>query len=1751
MAANNEPSTPGASAPGAATPQPPPPQPPPPPPPTGNRSAAPTEAAQQAPVDGYPSAQNTTTGYPPPPPAQTEPATAYPSAPAARASAPVARASDPEAQPTPSPAATVTNERPLTPRQALAVTCRQELETNPEAARVGRLHYELARLSDTAQTAMQHYQSALSALPDHLPSIRGARRSMLSSGDVTNAAALYDQEIRLTQAAPPKARLWFDKGRALEDVGHDLEGAIECFRRAVELDATTPAYLNALAQCQRHTEDWKSLAATHEKTANAVAADPRHKSAMMAERAKLLELRLDNAPQATELYEQALALDETATGPMAALKRLHEQQERWGDLISILEREAAMTSDAAVRTSALYRAGRIHGEKLGNRDQGIGALARAMQVSPRDLLVLETLARLYEIAVQPQSVAHVLAHRVEATGDARERLGLLQRVAEIHEKELKSDEAAQPWYEAALQIDPTYRPAINALDTLYERRQAWQALIVMYLATAEALSDSVRVAACHTRIAEVFEIHVRRIDEAIRHYQRALALDQAHEGAFKALTRLYAQVGNHRELIELHERAIERNEQVDVKIAYLLKIGSLFEDALRESEQAVHAYQRVLQLQPDHLGGLHALQRAAARSGRHRELHDALVREEQLTEDVSRKAALLHRAAELQTRSLNDDNAALLMFRQVLELDPDHLASVTSLANLYHKLGRWDDLLEIREIELTLTKQESNGVELLYKMATTAEYQLGDNDRAIALCRRAIAVDPAHGPSLRALAFQLRRREDYKALVGVLQSEVVGAKTMADKAIASFRLGEIYELRLQQPEPAATAYAEAVASAPGYTPAVDALTRVRGQLSKWSEVADDLASQAQTSGDHRIAIEALLRAGEIWADLQNQPVRAVASYESVRALQADNLPALIALEQLYREAEQWEHLAEVLSTQAGVLQSPKAQLGALEELARLLATERVDNPTELRRAYTAIIAIDGAHPGALFGLEQLAIQTQDPALLADVDSRYARSVTDNALHGAHCVRLGELLEANNPAGALVSFRSALEKDPDNVAAMRGLGRSAEQVGDAGAMIAAARLEANWTRVDPSAAALLVRSARIHLERLGSAEGAAEDAKTALERSADNAEAAALVERLLRASGDVDKLISLLSHAAGQASDDGRIAALWCSVARLYADLKGDLGAALAAVDRVLKDKRDDAATMHLLGDLQLRNGQSEKAAGAYRKALLREPPAKQRVEILYQLATLYTEPLDNPAEAIAALEQLLRIDTQHRAALTRLLKLHKKTKNVDACAEVAKRLVETAPDHSSRLQALCELGDQELHRGQRRQAAAAFREAVALEGPSGKAAEQYQGLLGTDEPWERYTEALTRHLRSIQAGEIPRGDLRPTYMALARGYHDMLGRVDDAVATLRAGLQTCDGHLEIHIDLANRLSSAKRSDEAITEYRRIVATAPSTTAAWRGMGRTLLEAGHKLEAGVAFAPLVVFGEADDLEAGLSRQKRILPGWVGEGSFNNTALQTLSVAERWDDSRICVVLQSMGEAFAKLFPLEQERYSVSKSDRLSDRSDHPVRAACDRLAAACDIEDYEVYLHAAAAKDVVVELSTPPSIMVPKSVAELPEAQMVFLLARAFANLARGVHSVVTLGLREVDRLVTATLRTVAPGYGVDRYNDEDLRNLHKRIHKALSRRGRRNVETACSQYFSDRPPDLASWYTTVPTTAARAAALMANDLPDTLKALQYVGVIPAGMDGRALARSAPSVSDLLRFWPSDLAFERRRSAGII
>jgi tetratricopeptide (TPR) repeat protein len=1637
---------------------------------------------------------------------------------------------------------------PPPPDESVVDACVRELGNAHDEVRAARLHFEIARSSQDAGQALEHYQAALAKLPTHQPSIRAARRLLLALGRVKDALRLFDAEIGLTGDTREQATLQHAKGRALEDLSGEVADARECYRKAVELDATNPSLIRALEQAERRLEAWEPLTEAGQHAANAVAGDARMRAALLVERARLLESRLRRGKEATELYEQALRLDPEVAGALPALERLLYEQNRWSELVDVLERVGQTVTDPALQVQALFRIGRLQSERLGNRELAVRALARAMGIAPTDRLVLDALERLYEVSGEANNLATVLAYEVETVTERRARLGLLHRIGMIHEKQLDDDEQAQRWYEAALGIEPTYLPALHALDGLYERAKKWQPLIVAHLAAAEGTRDSARRADHHARIAEVFERHVDNVSEAMRHHGLAFSLSPKRTASFKALVRLYTQNGRHRELIELYGRAVDKAKQPDVIIAYQFKCGALYEDALHDPAEAVHCYRKVLELEPEHLGAIHALQRAAESAKRHEDLVEALELEAQLTKERERELALRHRAGDVLVAH-GDKEAGLARFRKVLSLRSNYSPALKSIGALYFDMGRYRELLEVYQTELGLLESNEAQVALLFKMGELCEKHLADDDQAIALYRKAIGQEASHGPSLRALQGCLVEKADHKGLVGALQSEIVGSDDPAARARTAYRMGEVYEIHLKQLDRAVSAYRQALAEVAEYRPAIDGLLRVNNQLKSWGKLAGGLLEESSRVRDQRRAIDCLLRAGEIFAVHLTKADQAVMAYESVRELDRANLAALLALEALYREAELWAKLADVYAVQAEVAADPRVRVAALEELARLFEHHEIGDQEQLRRVYAQILQIDGAHVGALTGLERLAIATSNHALLADVDARFARASHEPHVIGAHLTRLGLSLEVTSAQAALDAYKQALDNDPDSLTAIRGLARAAEANSDVAGMVDAARREARWTNNGAHAAALLVKSAQLCAGRLGDAAAALSDSERAIERHPANPEAAAMVSKLLRDQNEIDRLIKILTRAAGHALIPERVAALWREVAVLYADAKRDVPAGIAALDRMFGIQDADVESLLLLGDLYARDKRWKEAAEALERVVDFDLDPARELAIHLKLARIFIKRLDDRDSALHHLGAVLDIDELNRDALTLMMEAHLAAGDAGSAAGAAAQLVKTARDLEERASALQSLARVELQAGRQDRAAKALFDTVAILGPQSGAAAEYKKLLGEVEPWDRYVEAMQDFIRRAQHGELPQADIRPAYLAVAQVQHEVLKQPDRAIDTLRDGLSATGGDPTLHVDLADRLLANGRSDVAIVEYRRVVAADPTLGSAWRGMSRSFDDLGRKSEANLALGPLVVLAQANDAESSLAHQKRVRTGWAHPGSFDGDALKVISAGDDWEEVPIAAMLQGMLEALPKVYPTDWDgTYAISARDKVTN---HPLREQCDRLAQAFRVTEFELYVHRAAVTDVVVELTSPPSLMVPHFVIDLPETQRVFMLSRAFAALARGVHPAITLGRREVSKLLCAALRLVAPTFGHERYGEDELNQLNKRLYKAMSRRARKALEPVAQHYLTNQGIDVERWGQSLELTTTRAAALLANDIGESVEVMRRVNTQLQRLQGPALVRSAAAVADLMRFWTTDSAIEMRRNAGII
>jgi tetratricopeptide (TPR) repeat protein len=1612
--------------------------------------------------------------------------------------------------------------------------CEAELKLKPDPVRAARLHFTIGSAQTDPTAALRCFHQALAQAPDFLPAIRAARALELERGQVAAAAKLFDAEVRLTENERQRAMLHYVKGCAFLDLQGDHEAARAAFVEAAQLDPQSPTILKALQHAELRAKDWGRLAEALALEANAVDEDPRHRAAVMAKRARLVERRLRRSDDAIEQYQLALALDPTTPSALAELKRLLTAQGRWRELVAALEREASLTRSAKVRTAAFWSIGRIFSERLSSQAEAIAALEQAATQSPKEAMLLEELARLYTEAGDDKGAASALERLAAAVERPLEKLAAFHRLGEIHRRRKPQD--AVRWYEAALGVDAAFAPALRALETLYRRLENWPSLARMYLAEAGSAVQSKRRADAYARAAEVLDLHLNRSDEAVEHFAHALALEPGHEGAFKALVRLHTAAQRHHELIELYDRAVDNARREDIAIAYLFKMGSLYEDVLKDMNSASAVYRRIFERQKDNLAAIHALQRTAEMAGRYREVVEALDCEARLERSQERALALELRAAEIVAEHLGDGEGAAARLVSVLKRDPKHVGAIASLGKLYQALGRPEDLLTCYQRELDITAERPSRVALLMSMAELSEAELGRPEAAIACYKQVLELDHSHALAKAALVRLLRARGEHKELAQVLAAELAALTKPAAIAPTALLLGEVYEVHLSKPVDAVAAYRRALDAAPDEQAAVEALERVYAQGAAWKELGEVIQHEAAVVGEPRLALDAKLRAAAIRSDRLGKNDEAIELFAEVIAADPENIAALISLEPLYVEGDNRQALAQLYDQAADVYPVARARVATLIERARLLERGASEGDRDEQRAVlTTILATDPGNLWALAALERLARVSNDRTLLADVDGRYTDALADPSLLSYHFTRMGESLLATNPAATLKAYRTALSHSPDNLTAIRGLANVGSMLGDAATMVDSYRREAEFTRDDHAAADLYVQGAAV-LARLGDRAGAIGDAERALARAPDHELAAQWLTALMIRGLQIDVLVERLSQAAHQARDPQRRVALWRQVGELHADHRRDLGAAQAAVRRALACNDKDVETLLQLAALCRRDAQHEEAAQLLTRAVGLDDSV---TDAHLELARIYTDHLENPAKARQAVDRVLRDRPDDREALRMLLKLHLAAGDRDKARKASARLLEAAGDDGDmRTWALVEIARVELGAGDSEAAAAALHDAVVIKGSEGDAAKLYRRLAGDKVPWDRYAAALRSHLDA-------HGKRAPAkaFLELARVQHRRLGRSADAQRTLEEGLTATGNAAEIALERAELLAAVGRAPDATAAFLNLIGRLPFQAEAWRGLTQVQQQQGRPAEAALAAGALALLGVATDVERNLAAERSVRPGNARPGAMGRALLRGISAGNGEEDERVASVFAAVADGLAKAFPVAFEQYGVRKGDRIKARAGHPLRNEVDRLATAFGIEEVDLYITSVPG-DVAVELAQPPALMVPGYVAELSEAQRVFLLARPLAAIAAGTHPAFKLGPEEVALVLAATVRRVVPSFEDGQHDHERLVVLQDKLSPSWFSRGR--VDEVVHRYYAE-PVDAARWATTVPLTATRAAALIAGDLEGCLTALRRAGVVRPDTP----LTESPLLVDLMRFWMSEPALEARRLAGLL
>lgn len=1624
-----------------------------------------------------------------------------------------------------------------TDAEKLVALIQQQLEQNPDELRAARLHYELGAINelelDDPTRAASHYQRAVRLLPEHKPSLRGARRTLLALKRPREALPMFDAEVRVTKDPKRRATLLYAKAQVLENDLMVTNEAREVYREALELQRQDVSTLKALHRCEWRSESWTELAETYEKLANTIEGDTAQRAALIAARAFLSEVKQGDSNKATDLYHAALSIDSRAPASLSSLKRLYHTKSRWNELITMLRQELDLSGSLGVRLVDLRLIAQLFEDRLGDMGEAIVSLEAAVTEAPDNAALWQNLLDLYVLAKRDNEQAQALERLFELTETLNERVGVAHRLGQLFEGALEDLDSARSWYEAALELDPCFRPALDALGALYEQSQDWTALITMHTNEIGATNDENARAVAHARIAEVLENRLVRLDEAAEHYDKALGLVPEHESSFKSLTKLHAQAGRWRELAELYQRVVDRSPGAERAIAFLSKIGALYEDRLDDPSGALHAYQRILEIAPEHLGSIQAAQQAAERARKYPVLLQMLEREVTLTKTTTTKVALLCRAAEVCDRYLNDIDAAIQRYQRVLKIDPTHAVALKSLGWIYRRAGRWEDLLKAYQAELTHAVVGTEKARLVHKMGELSETRMGREKDAITHYKQALGLDPDHRPSYEALVRLLTSREDFGELAKLMEEWLERVRDSAQRADHAYEIGQIHEEKLGKPMVALGFYEQAVAATAEHQAAQDGQNRILYGAGKWAKLAASLDRAAETSTEDVLAINAKLEEGLIRAHRLGDRDTAIECFEWVLKRSPGNRGALLALEEL--NLDTGAPLVEVYHQQADMFTDVATQIAALRELARLQLEAGLKGEAEI--TFSRILELEERDEASLEAMVRLAVLRQDHGTSVSMLSRLVSLIDDTELTAVYMGEMAQLIERQGDPNTLGAYRAALALDPENLVMTRGFTRAARQSGDANALREAALREARTTRDKPLAVRLLQESAELRYKE-NDFDGTVIDLEKALELDPGNQLVAERLTPVLIMLTQVPKLIELLNRAADAVKKPQRSAELHLEVAGLFASHRKNLPAAVAATRRALSEVPSHLPALIRLARYLEDNEQWQEAVETLGKVAERTQEQSALIDIHLRLASIVDDRIGEPARALASLKTVLSRDPGNARALSRLARIEAERGDYEQATKLARRLIEAAETDAQRSAALLQVAHIEGMRNRPTQVAMALSDAIAIEGAEGAAAVQYKEIIEKKTKhatWEGYMSALARFIDHASAANVPVGS---SHRAVAMILADHLNRPNDAINTLRRGVKAEPKDVKTRLELGRRLRRLRNNDQAIDELRVLLEHDVTISSAWHELSQSLAGIGDIKEASVAAQPLRILKEAtpEGLKAAMERTAR--PGQVRPEQLTIPTFRKLLVDPARDP--IAGLVTAMSGTLMKLYPTQPDRYGLSRRDRVHSRAISPTRAIADQMGALLGIPALDLYLHQGAERDLSVGLGKPPALFVPEWAGELSEASLVFFLVRPLVNITQELQAVDRVSSKTLAVLLAAATRQVAPGFGTGVASEAELDEQSRLIARYTPRRTRRTMAAAAERYAA-APGDLKGWIRRVRTNAARVALLFCDDLVAALEVVEKTS-------GKTIYQGRLA-ADLARFWVSADAVQYRRIQG--
>ena len=512
-----------------------------------------------------------------------------------------------------------------------------------------------------------------------------------------------------------------------------------------------------------------------------------------------------------------------------------------------------------------------------------------------------------------------------------------------------------------------------------------------------------------------------------------------------------------------------------------------------------------------------------------------------------------------------------------------------------------------------------------------------DLERAEGVFAQLYAIDPDDDVVQVSLEDVRRELGKYDELVEMLLERGEKSESHSVRARALHTIGQLYCKELDDREQGVFAFAQALSQDVLNEEYAADLERAAGQdMNLWAEslqILSQVTSHPTMPAEPRIALFSLL--GRWYSDKVARPDLGLPCFQAVLQLDPSNDGALEGITNVYRRAQQWEELSQVLLS--------RADRGATADLARNLRVEaaevlatKLSDPARARAIYEAVFTEDPSNARVVDALASIYQRLEDWSGLAKVLERRIEALRGEERLDAMC-KAAELFEdqLNDLGEATRRYEAVLALEPRQLLALKGLDRIHNRTGNYRSLLENLDKQLAISATPRQKINLLERVAGIYEEEFLDHAKAAEALETLLTLDATHESALTALGRHYRALDRWEDVNSIYERHLKIVTDDKRRLDLLVGMGRVLLEQVRSPERARRAYEQVLELDPSHAGALEALASVRAATGDSSAALSAIESLAAKATTPEAKADLWLRAAKM----LDDAGDRDGAIER--------------------------------------------------------------------------------------------------------------------------------------------------------------------------------------------------------------------------------------------------------------------------------------------------------------------------------------------------------------------------------------------------------------------------------------------------------------------------------------------------------------------------------